>query len=329
MNSVLVALSGGVDSGVCALLLQKAGYEVGGVYMVMSKQHEQGIEKAERAAKQLGIPLFTVNARKEFEETIIAYFIDEYANGRTPNPCVRCNPAIKFRYLIACANQNGYEFIATGHYARTENGLIKKAVCEKRDQSYMLYRLEEDVVNRLLLPLGRVSDKDEVRKSAKDNGLTCHDMPDSSENCFLPSADYAAFLREKLGILPGDLISPDGDVCGRHEGIYNFTIGQRKGIGAFGKPVYVKRIDPETRRVFLTRGGEEFFDAAALSDCIWHRVPEAEKIYGVKIRSVARAAAAKIEGDRVMFEQPARAVAPGQSAVVYDGELVIGGGIIL
>ncbi|HOP11930.1 MAG TPA: tRNA 2-thiouridine(34) synthase MnmA, partial [Oscillospiraceae bacterium] len=245
MNSVLVALSGGVDSGVCALLLQKAGYRVGGVYMVMSKQHEQGVEKAEKAAKQLGIPLFTVNAQKEFEENIIAYFINEYANGRTPNPCVLCNPTIKFKHLTECADQNGYDYIATGHYARTENGLIKKAVCEKRDQSYMLYRLGENVVNRLLMPLGEVADKDEVRAIAKENGLDCHDAPDSSENCFLPDADYAAFLREKLGPLPGEMISPDGEICGTHEGIYNFTIGQRKGVGAFGKPVFVKKIDPE------------------------------------------------------------------------------------
>ncbi|HNX13405.1 MAG TPA: tRNA 2-thiouridine(34) synthase MnmA [Oscillospiraceae bacterium] len=329
MNSILVALSGGVDSGVCALMLKNKGYRVGGIYMIMSKQHENGIEKAEKAAKQLGIPLYTVDARKEFGETIISYFINEYAEGRTPNPCVRCNPAIKFRQLLACADQNGYQYIATGHYARTQDGLIRKAVCEKRDQSYMLYRLEDDAVNRLLMPLGDVHDKGEVRKIAKENGLDCHDAPDSSENCFLPDADYAAFLREKLGILPGDLVSPDGHVCGRHEGIYNFTIGQRKGVGAFGKPVFVKRIEHETRRVFLAWGGDEYSDTAVLSDCIWHRIPEGEKVYGVKIRSAARAVGAKIEGDRVLFEQPARAVAPGQSAVVYEGELVIGGGVIL
>ncbi len=329
MNSVLVALSGGVDSGVCALLLKNTGYKVGGVYMIMSKQHEQGIEKAEKAAKQLGIPLFCVDARKEFEESIIAYFINEYANGRTPNPCVLCNPTIKFKHLIACADQNGYDYIATGHYARTQDGLIRKAVCEKRDQSYMLYRLKEDVVNRLLMPLGEFENKDEVRKIALENGLDCHDAPDSSENCFLPDADYAAFLREKLGELPGELISPDGKVCGTHEGIYNFTIGQRKGVGAFGKPVFVKKIDPETRRVFLAWGGEEFFESAVLSDCSWQVSPKSEKTYGVKIRSAAKPAAARIEGDMVFFEQPARAVAPGQSAVVYEGELVIGGGIIM
>ncbi len=328
MNSVLVALSGGVDSGVCALLLKSAGYRVGGVYMMMSRQHEQGVEKAENAARQLGIPLFVVDARKAFDENIIRYFIGEYANGRTPNPCVRCNAMIKFKKLIECADENGYGAIATGHYARTQDGLIRKAVCGKRDQSYMLYRLEKDVVSRLLMPLGEVQNKDEVRKIAKENGLTCHDAPDSSENCFLPDADHAVFLREKLGILPGDLISPDGDVCGRHEGIYNFTIGQRKGIGAFGKPVFVKKIDSPTRRVFLARSGEEFFDSAVLSDCIWHRAPEAGKVYGVKIRSAAKPASAHIEGDKIIFEQPARAVAPGQSAVVYEGESVIGGGIL-
>lgn len=328
MNSVLVALSGGVDSGVCALLLKNTGYKVGGVYMIMSKHHEQGVEKAEKAAKQLGIPLFTVDARQEFEENIISYFINEYANGRTPNPCVRCNPMIKFKHLIACADQNGYDYIATGHYARTQDGLIKKAVCEKRDQSYMLYRLKEDVVNRLLMPLGEVENKDEVRKIAKENGLECHDAPDSSENCFLPDADYAAFLHEKLGRMPGDLISPDGNICGTHEGIYNFTIGQRKGVGAFGKPVFVKRIDPETRRVFLAWSGDEYSPSADLYDCIWHRTPEAGKVYGVKIRSAAKPAAARIEGHRVIFEQPVRAVAPGQSAVVYEDELVIGGGIL-
>lgn len=328
MNSVLVALSGGVDSGVCALLLKSAGYRVGGVYMMMSRQHEQGVEKAENAARQLGIPLFVVDARKAFDENIIRYFVGEYANGRTPNPCVRCNAMIKFKKLIECADENGYGAIATGHYARTQDGLIRKAVCGKRDQSYMLYRLEKDVVSRLLMPLGEVQNKDEVRKIAKENGLTCHDAPDSSENCFLPDADHAAFLREKLGILPGDLISPDGDVCGRHEGIYNFTIGQRKGIGAFGKPVFVKKIDSPTRRVFLARSGEEFFDSAVLSDCVWHRAPEAGKVYGVKIRSAAKPASAHIEGDKIIFEQPARAVAPGQSAVVYEGESVIGGGIL-
>ena len=194
----------------------------------------------------------------------------------------------------------------------------------------MLYRLNAEVRGTLLLPLGEVADKAEVREIALNAGFACHNAPDSTENCFLPDSDYAAFLREKLGELPGDIISPQGEPAGRHTGVYNFTVGQRKGLGSFGKPVFVRGIDAASRRVYLGYGEDEFCSYALLENCVWHADSAGE--VEVKIRSMAKPAAARVtpteDGAHIDFDAPQRAVTPGQSAVIYRGGQVVGGGII-
>lgn len=333
-KKALVALSGGVDSAAAALLLAREGYEVAGAVMKMSPAHEPTVEAARRAASQLGIRLFELDLTERFKTLIIDNFVDEYLRGRTPNPCVRCNPSVKFFALTECAQAQGYDKIATGHYARVvkrgDRFFIAQADCAARDQSYMLYRLGQEVLGRLLLPLCGI-EKSEARRLAREAGLDCHSAPDSSENCFLPDNDYKGFLRSVAGELPGEIISPEGEVCGRHGGIYNFTVGQRKGLGSFGKPVFVKSIDAASNRVYLGYGGEEFFPSAEAEDCLFY-LPGDSFECSVKIRSAAKPAQARVTRDgtkaHIEFSSPQRAVAPGQSAVFYSDGLVTGGGVL-
>jgi len=391
MAKVLAALSGGVDSAAAAILLLEAGHEVAGAVLCMSPCHDKVVEAAKETAAQLGIPVFVKDCKKEFSEQIIAGFERAYLAGRTPNPCVLCNAEIKFPKLLELADAHGYELIATGHYAGISNGqwtmdngqcgeiqpppppvtppseeggiYIKKAKSAARDQSYMLYRLGPDVLSRLILPLAEL-EKDAVRALVKENGLTCHAAPDSSENCFLPNADYKRFIKERLvaihgekiseEIFSGPIISPEGEIIGQHNGLYNFTIGQRKGLGlekSFPDPVFVRKLDPETNRVFLAWGGGEFAAEFEVGELVLHIAADwkGEIRFAldcdVKIRSAAKPARARVEilnqltmdnGQwtmenvaRVVFEERQRAIAPGQSAVFYIGDLVVGGGIIM
>lgn len=342
-NKVMVALSGGVDSSVCVRLLQEQGLEVHAVVMRMSDLHGETVEAAHAVANTLGVPLTELDLRQEFEHEIIAYFVREYANGRTPNPCIVCNPTIKFRHLLAEANRQNCRWIATGHYARVERTADGEATLLRgrsvaRDQSYMLYRLGQDVLTRLLLPIGE-REKPEVRQIAADIALPSADKPDSQENCFIAGTDYTAFLSERLGHMPeGDFIAPDGSVCGRHRGLYRYTVGQRKGLGiALGRPVFVRRLEPATNRVYLADAGGDVVTEAMVSDLTaisGHPFSEAFSA-DVKIRSAAVPTPAKVEPldggrARVVFVSPQRAVAPGQSIVFYekDCDRVLGGGFI-
>ncbi len=340
-KTVMLALSGGVDSSVCAELLRRDGYEVKAVVMKMSDAHGDTVEAAKNVAASLDIPLTVLDLRREFKENVIAPFIDDYVSARTPNPCVICNPKVKFYHLLKTADEQACEYIATGHYAKIscENGIyfVKKSDSLERDQSYMLYRLSQDVLSRLIMPLGSLG-KDYVRERARELSLSSADAPDSQENCFIPDNDYAAYIKAQGIKSPmGDFVSPEGKVVGRHKGIIHYTVGQRKGLGiALGQPVFIKKIDAEQNRIYLAYNGGQFSDKILVNDCLYMLKDAPSEPFNaeVKIRSAARAESAVVTPLKdgyaeVLFNNPVKAAAPGQSAVFYTGNRVLGGGFIV
>ena len=334
-DKVLVGLSGGVDSAVCVNVLRQQGFEVQGAVIRFSPAHDKAVAEAQKAAAALGVPLTVIDAGEAFEKEVVEPFCAAYCAGRTPNPCVLCNPAVKFKLLAAEADKLGCRFIATGHYARVEDRgdgvyTVCKAVSTARDQSYMLYRLGQDILSRLCLPLGEF-EKEDVREMAREAALPCADAPDSMEICFIPDGDYAAFIEGRgLAGKEGHFIAPDGADLGPHKGVLRYTLGQRKGLGlALGKPAFVKAIR-ENGDVALGWAGEEFFGGMRLSDvCTPDGAPLPAGHYEVKVRSAAAPVGCTFDGETlVRFDEPARAPAPGQSAVFYGGDAVMGGGFI-
>ena len=339
MNKVLLALSGGVDSSVSAELLKHMGYEVAGVVMMMSDAHVKTLEAARASARALGIRLFELDLRKEFKAEIIDYFAGEYLSGKTPSPCVRCNPRIKFKYLLKTALENGYDYIATGHYANIvfEDGVykLKRAKSAARDQSYMLAGLGQDVLSRLILPLADI-EKDEVRAIADKLGLPCRNAPDSQENCFIPDNNYALYIENNNRPAPeGNFISPEGEICGRHKGIIHYTIGQRKGLGiALGRPAFVSEINAERNEIRLS------YEKAVTNEVMLGNVSEvfagAVKDggrYFCKLRSVGkllgcRASLLDCGNILLKLDAPEPRVSAGQAGVIYDGDTVLGMGTI-
>lgn len=338
-NRIAVALSGGVDSTVCARLLMEQGYEVAAAVLNLSPAHGDTVEAARRSANQLGVPLSVIDGFDLFEREVVNPFCAQYCGGLTPNPCVICNPTVKFNLLCRFADSVGARYVATGHYARTQRFggtvLIKKAACAPRDQSYMLYRLPQTVIERLVFPLGELT-KDRVREIAAKGGLSAADMPDSQENCFIPDNNYAKYICERgYTSKAGWFISPDGERVAKHNGVLNYTIGQRRGLGlSFGKPVFVKRI-LQNGDIELGYSGDEFCTHISLSDCVFCAAyPDFDdNSLTVKIRSAAQAVPCYVERDgekaAVRFASPVRAAAPGQSAVLYSGDILLGGGFIV
>jgi tRNA-specific 2-thiouridylase len=334
-DKVLVGMSGGVDSSVTVRILQEQGFAVTGAVIRFSPAHEKAVQQAKAAASQLGISCMVLDAQDLFEKNVITPFCESYSCGRTPNPCILCNPAVKFAALLTAADKLGIQYIATGHYARTEadeNGIyhIRKASSAARDQSYMLYRLRQEVLSRLVLPMGEF-EKEDVREIARDLSLACADAPDSMEICFIPDGDYASYI-EARGIegRKGHFLAPDGTDLGPHQGVLHYTVGQRKGLGiALGRPVFIQSIH-EDGNIQLADAGDEFFSKVKLEKIVSSdggAIPAGE--YAVKIRSVAKPAPAHYDGvDTLTFDPPVRAPAPGQSAVLYRGDLVWGGGFI-
>ncbi len=336
---VLLALSGGVDSSVAAIILKQQGYDVAGIVMKMSAAHEPTVEAAKTAANSLGIELTVLDLTEVFKAEIIDYFAEEYLCGRTPSPCVRCNQRVKFKYLLKAADEMGFDYVATGHYAEiiNDSGVYKllKSENEKRDQSYMLAGLGQDVLSRLICPLCGM-EKDAVRAIANENGLECHDAPDSEENCFIPDNDYAKYIEENYRkVDSGDFISPEGKVCGRHSGIIHYTIGQRKGLGvALGKPCYVTEIDPVSNRVKLgyERATTDKILLCEVNEMFPDSIKDGDRVL-CKLRSTGKPleCTVKREDDNVwlLLDSPTPTVPNGQAGVLYSERIVLGGGKIV
>lgn len=341
---VAVAMSGGVDSSVAAALLKDEGYDVTGVSFVFGQDYCSASEWADSAARELGIPHRFVDLRNRFQETVVQPFIEEYARGRTPNPCVSCNRAMKFDALMNEADAIGATFIATGHYARTlktaceksEWCLLRKGKDKAKDQSYVLYRLTQPQICRAVFPLGGLL-KAEVRQLAKKMNLEARDRPESQEICFVGPRGYREFLREQVPdiVSPGPILDLQGRVVGEHQGIAFYTIGQRKGLGALGRPSYVVAIDLERNALIV--GEEKDLQARRLiaEDANWFLPVEEGVAFSAlaKVRYKAPEERCTIYPRKgghfeIVFEAPQRAATPGQSVVVYDGDIVLGGGVI-
>lgn len=349
-NKIVLGLSGGVDSTAAALLLKEAGYDVVGLFLDTLGGQQELREEAERIASQLNIEFRYRDLSRQFDDTVISYFCESYMEGRTPNPCVLCNPTIKFRVLEEVADQVGAELIATGHYANVSYAsdhktyYVTKAHNLSKDQSYMLYRLSQKTLARVRFPLGSIESKDQVREIVKSHGISNSEKKDSQEICFIKEGNYIDYLT-KRGVeqKTGAFVNLSGEVIGTHKGLIHYTVGQRKGLGiTFGKPVFVKRIIPEENRVVLAddedlyekeiRCTSPYFSVSSGSQEIFPNLYQGKTLQ-VKIRYAAKPANATIEQQKdgnllVLFELPQRAPAPGQSAVFYDGDRVIGGAIL-
>ena len=345
-KKIVVGMSGGVDSSVAAYLLKKEGYDVIGVSMRMwcSKDAEDThdvTEDARRVAEQLGIEFQVLDFQSEFRHAVMDYFAGEYLLGRTPNPCIACNRFIKWEALLKRAGELGAEGIATGHYAKIlqlDNGryAVSRAKSTAKDQTYALYRLTQEQLKYTQMPLGEY-EKDTIREIAKEIGLPVAEKKDSQEICFIPDHDYVSFIKEHTGTksIPGDFISTNGERMGTHAGIIHYTVGQRKGLGAFGRPVFVKEIRPQTNEVVLG-STDEVFEHELICDglnCMAvEQFCEGDEVIA-KIRYSHKGAPCILHpcGEdklRVTFSEPQRAITPGQAVVFYRGDVVLGGGVI-
>lgn len=345
---VAVAMSGGVDSSVAAALLVRRGFRVIGLTMKLfcyagadrakSCCSLDAIDAARQSAERLDIPHYVVDCQREFSRQVVDRFVAEYAAGRTPNPCVACNAAIKFGLLLDKARALGCECLATGHYARIVKrrgvAVLARGLDGKKDQSYFLWPLSRGTLAHVLFPLGGLT-KPQVREQARRSGMVSAGRPESQEICFVQHGSYTDFLAERVKPDPGDIVDVAGKVLGRHQGIIRYTIGQREGLGiALGRPQYVLRIDAQRNRIIV--GDDQLLRSTEcmVSEVNWI-LPKPQRAVKavVKIRHQhqgAQAAVRPLSGDRaaITFDEPQRAIAPGQSAVFYRGDLVLGGGII-
>ena len=331
MAHVILGLSGGVDSAVCAALLKRAGHTVTGLYLENGVS-DTGARDAAAVAESLGVALDVIDIRAELEQMVCAPFEAAYRAGRTPNPCILCNPTVKFKALLVHADRLGAEFVATGHYARTRGGGLYKGH-PANDQSYMLCRLTREQVSRLLLPLGDF-EKTQVRVMAEDFGIPVAQKPDSMEICFIPDKDYAGWMARRAPLPgPGDFVL-HGEVIGQHDGICHYTVGQRRPGLVNERKVYISRIDAETNTIQLAYWEELFQTEVAAERFNWLiDPPEGDLRASVRVRHTKwenPPCTARIEGDlvRITCDEPVRAPAPGQSAVLYDEDRVLGGGFI-
>jgi tRNA-uridine 2-sulfurtransferase len=341
-RNVLVAMSGGVDSSVAAAALLRDGWEVRGAFMQMLPPEGElcaaSADDALRVADTLGIECDVLDVSARFAE-VVEYFVAQYAAGRTPNPCIRCNALLKFGLLHEHARGLKLGRIATGHYARTVDTpagrRIVRAADRRKDQSYALFCVKPAVVADMLLPLGDLSGKDDTRRLAREWNLPVHAKPESQEICFVPDDDYARLLAGAApqALRPGEIVDEAGEVLGTHEGYGRYTIGQRRGLGvAGGVPLYVTRIDPAANRVVLGTREQVASTSLRAGDAIWHAGTPRRFDATVQIRYNHRGAEASVtrteEGFEAEFAEPQHAVTPGQAAVVYDGDLLLGGGWI-
>lgn len=345
-------MSGGVDSSVAALLLKKAGHEVIGVSMHLYSCNRAAAKScctasdrmdARRVCERLGIPFVCLDYREQFRSKVIEPFADAYLKGLTPSPCILCNRHLKFDSLFEEMGRLGADALATGHYARVEsqdNGHLRllRGADRKKDQSYFLFPISRNDLSRICFPLGNLT-KQEVRRIAKENGLPTSDKKESQEICFVPDGDYASFIeamRPSDTAGHGNFVDSNGNVLGRHRGIHAYTIGQRRGLGfGIGKRQFVVSINAMRNEVVLGDGDELMQREMILNDLNWFEPPDEVQKLGaidVQIRSGHKAARARVElrdAVRIIFDEPQRAIAPGQAAVLYSGDEVLGGGWIV
>lgn len=356
-NKVVIGMSGGVDSAVAAFVLKEQGYDVIGITMKLWEEAEENyaedyggccslssVEDARLVSEKLGIPFYVINYNERFIDTVVNNFLEEYLAGHTPSPCIRCNKYIKFDELLKTAHSLGAYYVATGHYGivghndQDDRYTISKSKEKRKDQTYMMYSLSQDQIKHILMPLGTFDNKEDVRKIAEREDLIVARKNDSQELCFVIDDDYARFVKEHtLKTIPkGNFVDTQGHVLGQHKGIIYYTIGQRKGLGmTFGKPMYVVEIRPNTNEVVLG-GNEDVFRKELLAkevNFMPFDLPEDGYECEGKIRyssTVSKCRLFNLDNKRVrvVFDDPQRAVTPGQAVVFYKGDLLIGGGVI-
>lgn len=344
-------MSGGVDSSVSAILLKNQGFDVIGITMKLFEQELEGsccntssALDAKRVCDYLDIPHYTLNFKEKFKKYVIDDFIDCYANCKTPNPCIECNKHMKFGVMYEKAKELGCEYIATGHYAKTEYSkkygrwILKKSNAGKKDQSYVLWNIPKDLIKHILFPLSDFENKEEIRQIARENNLNVANKPDSEDICFVPDGNYKKFLENNSNIKPkeGNIVNLDGKVLGKHTGLYNYTIGQRKGLGISNPvPLFVLGFNKEKNEVIVGEEDKLYKKEILVTNINLLLVDEIKNAIevGVKTRYSSKIAKAKIMQEdnniRVIFDEPQRAITPGQSAVFYIDDIVLGGGKII
>ncbi len=348
MKKVLLGMSGGVDSSVSAVLLKEQGYEVIGTTLELfagsSCCNINTYLDAKNVCKEIGIPHFTFDFKNEFKKYVIDDFINCYSNCKTPNPCIECNKYMKFGIMYEKAKELGCDYIATGHYAKTEYSekygrtVLKKSNAGKKDQSYVLWNIPKDLLEHIVFPLGDFENKDEIRQIAEEKNLKVAHKPDSEDICFIPDGNYKKFLENNSSLKPieGNIVNSKGKILGKHSGLYNYTIGQRRGLGVSNPvPLFVIGFDKEKNEVIVGEENELYKSELLVTDInllLFDKIDDWLEV-DVKTRYSSMQAKAKIKQEnefiKVVFDKPQRAITPGQSAVFYIDDIVVGGGKII
>ena len=343
-KKVLLGMSGGVDSSVSALLLKKQGYEVIGITLEMFDNDSNVSLDAKKVCDSLHIPHYTFSCKNDFKRHVIDDFISCYSNCKTPNPCIECNRYIKFGYMYEKAKELGCYYIATGHYARNEYNkeydrwVLKKSNAGSKDQTYVLWNIPKDVIEHIIFPLSDFENKEQIREIAREADLEAANKPDSEDICFIPDGNYKAFLENNSSIKAkvGNIVNSSGEVLGKHTGLYNYTIGQRKGLGiAYKVPLFVLGFNEEKNEVIVGEEKELYKKEILVNNINLLLIDKIDKpmLVDVKTRYSTKSAKATIIQNentiKVTFEEPQRAITPGQSAVFYINDIVLGGGKIM